>query len=245
MHMAINKLKEQLSKAEKGKLDKLTLPQREQLIETLSFEFDTLPPEKRKVQLEEFLTIKGKKEKRATVEETMGAQPDPKLAKWLRLARDFQYRYEKEVGTTILDYLSTLSQSQSEVEAPSQPSDKKTTQKKQSSKAQQAKSSNTRLTPEEAAKLFDITKLRGKDALISHKDDFLDDLKYLEGLIKEKKRIDRNDPHIKSTIVRYGFVTYGNPKNFVEKLIRYQKYLQKRNLNEINHFSFNLEDRNF
>ena len=104
--MSLNKLKNELSRAEKGELDKITAKQKQELMENLTDVFSKLSDFEKYQHIKEFLDVKQHLDAAFALSEKMSSSPNKAIEKQMRLASDYQKKLEEEVGMSLSEYLS-------------------------------------------------------------------------------------------------------------------------------------------
>ena len=104
--MSLDKLKNELSRAEKGELDKITAKQKQELMEKLTDVFSRLSKAEKSVHIQEFLDLKQHLEAAFALSEKMSSSPNKAIEKQMRLASDYQKKLEKDIGMSLSEYLS-------------------------------------------------------------------------------------------------------------------------------------------
>ena len=102
--MSLDKLKNELSRAEKGGLDKITAKQKQELMENLTDVFSRLSKAEKSVHIQEFLDLKQHLEAAFALSEKMSSSPNKAIEKQIRLASDYQKQLEKKLGMSLLEY---------------------------------------------------------------------------------------------------------------------------------------------
>ena len=95
--MSLNKLKNELSRAEKGKLDKITAKQKQELMENLTDVFSRLSKAEKSTHIQEFLDLKQHLEAAFALEQKFSSRKISSIQKQIRLANDYQKMIEKEL----------------------------------------------------------------------------------------------------------------------------------------------------
>ena len=95
--MSLDKLKNELSRAEKGKLDKITAKQKQELMENLTDVFSRLSKAEKSVHIQEFLDLKQHLEAAFALEQKFSSRKISSIQKQIRLANDYQKMIEKEL----------------------------------------------------------------------------------------------------------------------------------------------------
>ena len=104
--MSLDKLKNELSRAEKGELDKITAKQKQELMENLTDVFSKLSDFEKYQHIKEFLDVKQHLDAAFALSEKMSSSPNKAIEKQMRLASDYQKKLEEEVGMSLSEYLS-------------------------------------------------------------------------------------------------------------------------------------------
>ena len=95
--MSLDKLKNELSRAEKGKLDKITAKQKQELMENLTDVFFHLSKAEKIVHIQEFLDLKQHLEADFALEQKFSSRKTSSIQKQIRLANDYQKMIEKDL----------------------------------------------------------------------------------------------------------------------------------------------------
>lgn len=95
--MSLDKLKNELSRAEKGKLDKITAKQKQELMENLTDVFSHLSKAEKIAHIQEFLDLKQHLEAAFALEQKFSSRKTSSIQKQIRLANDYQKMIEKDL----------------------------------------------------------------------------------------------------------------------------------------------------
>ena len=95
--MSLDKLKNELSRAEKGKLDKITAKQKQELMENLTDVFSHLSKAEKIAHIQEFLALKQHLESDFALEQKFSSRKTSSIQKQIRLANDYQKMIEKDL----------------------------------------------------------------------------------------------------------------------------------------------------
>ena len=95
--MSLDKLKNELSRAEKGKLDKITAKQKQELMENLTDVFSHLSKAEKIARIQEFLDLKQHLEAAFALEQKFSSRKTSSIQKQIRLANDYQKMIEKDL----------------------------------------------------------------------------------------------------------------------------------------------------
>lgn len=198
--MSLDKLKNELSRAEKGKLDKITAKQKQELMENLTDVFSHLSKAEKIAHIQEFLDLKQHLEAAFALEQKFSSRKISSIQKQIRLANDYQKMIEKELWAPLSHYLENHK------------------------KKEKINKSDfwSRLIPEKAQEYFGVKEIDGKKLIVTEGNDFIKDMKYLACLEKTTNQIKRNDAHLKSSIVQYLIATAKDPNIVLDKFMLFQ-----------------------
>ena len=104
--MSLDKLKNELSRAEKGELDKITAKQKQELMENLTDVFSKLSDSEKYQHIKEFLDLKQHLDAAFALSEKMSSSQNKAIERQIRLASNYQKKLEEEVGMSLSEYLS-------------------------------------------------------------------------------------------------------------------------------------------
>ena len=201
--MSLDKLKNELSRAEKGKLDKITAKQKQELMENLTDVFSHLSKAEKIAHIQEFLDLK-QHLKAAFALEKKTSRKISSIQKQIRLANDYQKMIEKDLWVPLSHYLENHK------------------------KKEKINKSDfwSRLTQEKAQEHFWVKEIDGKKIILAEGNDFIEDMKYLAHLAKTTNQIKRNDAHLKSPIVQYLLATAKDPNVVLDQFMIFQKQVK-------------------
>lgn len=202
--MSLDKLKNELSRAEKGKLDKITAKQKQELMENLTDVFSHLSKAEKIAHIQEFLDLKQHLEAAFALEQKFSSRKTSSIQKQIRLANDYQKMIEKELWAPLSHYLENHKR------------------KEKINKSDFW----SRLTPEKAQEHFGVKEIDGKKIILAEGNDFIEDMKYLAHLAKTTNQIKRNDVHLKSPIVQYLLATAKDPNVVFDQFMIFQKQVK-------------------
>lgn len=188
--MSLDKLKSELSRADKGKLDKITAKEKQEILESLTDVFAHLSKAQKAKHIKEFLDLKQHLEGAFALEQKFSSTKTLGIQKQLRLANDYQKMIEDSLGVPLSHFLA----------------------KQKKKKKKKKPDIGHRLSQEQALKQFDAKEIWGRTLILAEWDDFVDDLQYLKRLSNTTDRIKRNDPNLKSPIIKYLLSFAQNPK---------------------------------
>ena len=95
--MSLDKLKNELSRAEKGKFDKITAKQKQELMENLTDVFSHLSKAEKIAHIQEFLDLKQHLKAAFALEQKFSSRKTSSIQKQIRLANDYQKMIEKDL----------------------------------------------------------------------------------------------------------------------------------------------------
>lgn len=95
--MSLDKLKNELSRAEKGKLDNITAKQKQELMKNLTDVFSHLSKAEKIAHIQEFLDLKQHLEVAFALEQKFSSRKTSSIQKQIRLANDYQKMIEKDL----------------------------------------------------------------------------------------------------------------------------------------------------
>ena len=195
--MSLDKLKNELSRAEKGKLDKITAKQKQELMENLTDVFSHLSKAEKIAHIQEFLALKQHLESDFALEQKFSSRKTSSIQKQIRLANDYQKMIEKDLWSPLSHYLENHK------------------------KKEKINKSDfwSRLTQEKAQEHFWVKEIDGKKIILAEGNDFIEDMKYLAHLAKTTNQIKRNDVHLKSPIVQYLLATAKDPNVVLDQFM--------------------------
>lgn len=195
--MSLDKLKNELSRAEKGKLDKITAKQKQELMENLTDVFSHLSKAEKIAHIQEFLALKQHLESDFALEQKFSSRKTSSIQKQIRLANDYQKMIEKDLWSPLSHYLENHK------------------------KKEKINKSDfwSRLTPEKAQEHFGVKEIDGKKIILAEGNDFIEDMKYLAHLATTTNQIKRNDVHLKSPIVQYLLATAKDPNVVLDQFM--------------------------
>lgn len=201
--MSLDKLKNELSRAEKGKLDKITAKQKQELMENLTDVFSHLSKAEKIAHIQEFLDLK-QHLKAAFALEKKTSRKISSIQKQIRLANDYQKMIEKDLWVPLSHYLENHK------------------------KKEKINKSDfwSRLTQEKAQEHFGVKEIDGKKIILAEGNDFIEDMKYLAHLATTTNQIKRNDDHLKSPIVQYLLATAKDPNVVSDQFMIFQKQVK-------------------
>ena len=194
--MSLDKLKNELSRAEKGKLDNITVKQKQELMENLTDVFSHLSKAEKIAHIQEFLDLK-QHLKTAFALEKKTSRKISSIQKQIRLANDYQKMIEKDLWVPLSHYLENHKR------------------KEKINKSDFW----SRLTQEKAQEHFGVKEIDGKKIILAEGNDFIEDMKYLAHLAKTTNQIKRNDVHLKSPIVQYLLATAKDPNVVLDQFM--------------------------
>ena len=201
--MSLDKLKNELSRAEKGKLDNITVKQKQELMENLTDVFSHLSKAEKIAHIQEFLDLK-QHLKAAFALEKKTSRKISSIQKQIRLANDYQKMIEKDLWVPLSHYLENHKR------------------KEKINKSDFW----SRLTQEKAQEHFGVKEIDGKKIILAEGNDFIKDMKYLAHLAKTTNQIKRNDAHLKSPIVQYLLATAKDPNVVLDQFMIFQKQVK-------------------
>lgn len=202
--MSLDKLKNELSRAEKGKLDNITAKQKQELMKNLTDVFSHLSKAEKIAHIQEFLDLKQHLEVAFALEQKFSSRKTSSIQKQIRLANDYQKMIEKDLWAPLSHYLENHK------------------------KKEKINKSDfwSRLTQEKAQEYFGVKEIDGKKIILAEGNDFIEDMKYFAHLAKTTNQIKRNDAHLKSPIVQYLFATAKDPNVVLDQFMIFQKQVK-------------------
>ena len=202
--MSLDKLKNELSRAEKGKLDKITAKQKQELMENLTDVFSHLSKAEKIAHIQEFLDLKQHLKAAFALEQKFSSRKTSSIQKQIRLANDYQKMIEKDLWIPLSHYLENHK------------------------KKEKINKSDfwSRLTQEKAQEHFGVKEIDGKKIILAEGNDFIEDMKYLAHLATTTNQIKRNDAHLKSPIVQYLLATAKDPNVVLDQFMIFQKQVK-------------------